>query len=1084
MTRVHNIVAALAVVLPAALSPPVRAENSASQPASVWLTDLDDAYAQAQQHRRPVFVKVGADWCHWCRKLDAQIRKPAVREALERWTLVSLDMDKHGEDVRKLGVGPIPALRLLTASGTVVATRDGFIEAKELVAWLNASHERAAASVSDDLVGAEAPEPEAVNGLVQKLGARQSAIREAAIRRLLPHPQAAAPAVAEAFTKPGLAVRLAALELLDEWGAPVADLDPWRPDTITDPAKQALATWVREGARPPSTRPAGPTPEALAAVGREIDRLARATSESEARAIRERLARYGSDLLPEVYARLQHATSDLERRRLTALRYRLLATDALVLNWPSGIERLSAIDAEVRHQAVQELAGRADPANAPLLLELFSDPDPLVREISLGALHAVGGADATEAMARLLNDPEPNVRAAVLKQMSEKPPAAFLEKVKNYVQNEADPDLVVHAVRVLRSGKPDTAAGSLMPLLDHASWRVRAEAAEALGKIARTCRGPSESIKADIYAALVKRLDDEDGFVVSRAVQGLGNADLAVAVEPLANAAARHPELASAVVKVLAGGTRMRTKAVPHLRRFAAHDEPAVRAAAITGLCTVEVSDLETLLGAALEDDEAVVRVDAANAFFKLMESRRARHDDRVRRAAQRNPRKPPGLFARVVGALSGQAPAASQPAAATPATQSAPAPLEDWVDQFRRGEGEPAWRMSMVPRLEAMLSAESVQERGTAAVTLVALGRDDLALPTLRKIAQGKSEHANLITRALPWLPWEQRSEVFRMRIEGRNANLGAAVEALAERRDDRAALLLWDLTRHPALGPENVRDIHDALQSIYIGEDHRHQPKRAPRSRRKQAAAHAQERVGSGPEAQRLIALSILAAVEPAAAAEAARAMINGGPIEETLRREAWQIFLLIAKKSDARAAAVKILAEPDIETRKLGLIYLAQGAEALSGLRSGRLELHLDYELHAHFSVRSGTPIVPEAPKQLEPGPLAPLLTDRDPEIAAYAGYLLALLGDDRGLDRLVDHWRRHAGKYSPWARLVYRAVSALGDESRIELLEEIYRGYESDDYQLREFYWTIRSMEGSKVSKFRRRIRKEVGMQNLR
>ena len=93
----------------------------------------------------------------------------------------------------------------------------------------------------------------------------------------------------------------------------------------------------------------------LAAARQEIARLLK-VSDVEAGVIRERLARHGAALLPEVYAQLTEAPTDAARERLTTLRYRLVASSALVFDWTGGLERLAAVDAEPRRQAVQELA--------------------------------------------------------------------------------------------------------------------------------------------------------------------------------------------------------------------------------------------------------------------------------------------------------------------------------------------------------------------------------------------------------------------------------------------------------------------------------------------------------------------------------------------------------------------------------------------------------------------------------------------------------------------------------------------------------------------------------------------------------
>ena len=84
----------------------------------------------------------------------------------------------------------------------------------------------------------------------------------------------------------------------------------------------------------------------------------------------------------------------------------------------------------------------------------------------------------------------------------------------------------------------------------------------------------------------------------------------------------------------------------------------------------------------------------------------------------------------------------------------------------------------------------------------------------------------------------------------------------------------------------------------------------------------------------------------------------------------------------------------------------------------------------------------------------------------------------------IDALCAYWREHERGDSGWQRLVYRAISASDDDALADVLEEIYEDMGSGSYQMKEFYWTIRSMDGEKVQLLRKRIRKEVGMERLR
>ena len=93
------------------------------------------------------------------------------------------------------------------------------------------------------------------------------------------------------------------------------------------------------------------------------------------------------------------------------------------------------------------------------------------------------------------------------------------------------------------------------------------------------------------------------------------------------------------------------------------------------------------------------------------------------------------------------------------------------------------------------------------------------------------------------------------------------------------------------------------------------------------------------------------------------------------------------------------------------------------------------------------------------------------------------MLTLLGDAAGLPPLLSYWRKHGRKDDNWTRLVFRAVAALGDDSQVPILEEIYRGFAPNAYKMREFYWTIRTLEGPHL-KLRKKMRQEIGMDRLR
>ena len=60
----------------------------------------------------------------------------------------------------------------------------------------------------------------------------------------------------------------------------------------------------------------------------------------------------------------------------------------------------------------------------------------------------------------------------------------------------------------------------------------------------------------------------------------------------------------------------------------------------------------------------------------------------------------------------------------------------------------------------------------------------------------------------------------------------------------------------------------------------------------------------------------------------------------------------------------------------------------------------------------------------------------------------------------------------------------AILALDAARGIKILEELYRALGKEHSALRDFYWTIRVLDGPQALKLRKRIRQEAGMERLR
>jgi HEAT repeat protein len=942
--------------------------------------------------------------------------------------------------------------------------------------------------------------------MVDLLGDADPLVREAAVHQLRRRPDLAGPKAVESFAKGTLAERLAVLELLTEWKAPLDGVDPWEPESITPVRLEGLQKWAKD-AKPPkaattaptgvptrveTTRPATtrasvapPDPElatdVLAAARRDLALMFSAAGKFEVRAVRERLARVGPALLPEVAARLQRATTDDERQRLGALRYRLVASDVLAATWADGFDRLAAADPDVRRRAVDELAGKAKPDDGALLLALFADPDPLVREMSLKALQALGGQVAADNIIRLLKDPDANVRAAVLKQLAEMPSSATEAAVIAFTRSERDPDLIVHAVRVLRELKTARAADALLGLLDHESWRVRAESAEALGKLIDTSHGGAnmpggpQTRRPQVLAAMVKLLDDPDGFVVSRGVLVLRDARDPDSIEPLVKAADRRPELAPDVVRALSqhGATAMVTLAP--LRMFCSHPNPAVRAAAIRGIVEVTPQGAGDDLKKALRDDASQVRLAAAAAAFDALEKLRPDPDEVVTSGG--------GGGGFLVFGKNRSSPTVTRKAR----------DMEKWLTDFRAGNTRPKWADELAEPLEKMLAGSLPNavpaERIAAAGPLVALGKDEKAMPVIQAAArQPNVADRRSASSALPWMPWPQRAELFKDLLTGAGHDeVGAYVREFGTLPNPAAAELMWDVLAPATADASLVGQVHDVLRRVYLG--NRYYDQASIAAERKQALVDAcKARLEKGSDAQLLLAMAMLVEQSPTDVIPFAERMVKERPANDPLKTDAFQV-LLIAKQHSAPAEAITLavnaLAAKDMppNVRRLAVRHLATDGSEYPQLR-GSIYLSVSTSHVVYSGDGQKVEIRPPAGLTAEMvRPVAAAQSEADPSTAAYAGYLLSLFGDRSGFDRLVAYWRTNSDDDAV-RRLVYRAIAAMNDDSLTPVLESVYKSMADEQYYARELYSTIRDIKGPNVTKLRQRMQAEVGDANLR
>ena len=206
------------------------------------------------------------------------------------------------------------------------------------------------------------------------------------------------------------------------------------------------------------------------------------------------IALVGPGILPSVTERLDAEASDSGRERLSAVRYRLIASPSLALRTPGAAEALASLESGPRRAATKRIAENASNEDLPLLQTLFGHEDPLVRELALRGIQSAGGESLS--LIEMLDDPDKNVRVAVLKMWLDDPKASLLGPVSKRAMSEKDPGLLPYYLRLIKAiGSTGPEANKVLEKFSsHEDWQVRAEVAGVIAEHVKKDRSNHRSL--------------------------------------------------------------------------------------------------------------------------------------------------------------------------------------------------------------------------------------------------------------------------------------------------------------------------------------------------------------------------------------------------------------------------------------------------------------------------------------------------------------------------------------------------------------------------------------------------------------
>jgi uncharacterized protein YyaL (SSP411 family) len=102
--------------------------QSASAEQIAWQTNFQQAAKQAQQQKKPLLIKVGASWCHYCVKMKRETFQDAhIADHVNAcFVPVSLDADRNRDLVRALNVRAFPTTLVVSPEMKIIKRISGY----------------------------------------------------------------------------------------------------------------------------------------------------------------------------------------------------------------------------------------------------------------------------------------------------------------------------------------------------------------------------------------------------------------------------------------------------------------------------------------------------------------------------------------------------------------------------------------------------------------------------------------------------------------------------------------------------------------------------------------------------------------------------------------------------------------------------------------------------------------------------------------------------------------------------------------------------------------------------------------------
>lgn len=524
-----------------------------------WETDLDEVIGLSRISLKPILAFFTAPNCPECTQLKRfTLGSEALQPLLREFERVEVDLSTRSELAMVFQIENVPALYVIEPDGRIRDFVKGYRSVNALKDFLTAVLREYLPEWNIDRLVGKIDSGEAGKKQWRKVlfAMGHKDVRRALEEMLGNLTDQDRAVLVSCLSDRALAVRLGALDLLEDLNDGITGYDPWQP-LNSDVQKEALARWSAwaGGAR---ERTVSGDDFTRNDFDRLLGRLIGEETHRSASALRK-LYREGekAEQWLKEYLDRQPSLTENALQRVKEAYYALIIPPANDLHPQTAANRIVRGNQDVQIRTIRQLEGCGEGAYT-ILVDLLKHKDPLVRESAVETLFAVAGERAVlPAKEYLGRETDPDIVFTVLRRLGDVETPESLAVLVPYFSHDHE-DLAIAAIESAVQATEESLADELVPLLEDQRWRVRVAAVEALeerggydSNILDKMRGKDTRYPSHVSRSVIACLDDPDAFVRHTAAVALGEMDITKAANPLIKACEKHPAMLGVVASVL-----------------------------------------------------------------------------------------------------------------------------------------------------------------------------------------------------------------------------------------------------------------------------------------------------------------------------------------------------------------------------------------------------------------------------------------------------------------------------------------------------------------------------------------------------